>query len=180
MIKPSTIEAAHREGLILQQRGSDYWGLCPFPGHTEKTASFKIGNQGFYCFGCNTGGGDSIDLVQKIHGLTFSDALAYLGIQRQTPINRQAAAEARRERERKADLLRRFRSWEQGQVDYLASMLRTFRSMQARARTESELQAVAEMCRAMDEVEHVYENILCRKDDAPKFELYQEAGHAGN
>jgi len=40
----------------LQQKGSRYWGCCPF--HQEKTPSFCVNPdmQFYYCFGCHAGG----------------------------------------------------------------------------------------------------------------------------
>jgi len=50
---------------------------CPF--HEEKTPSFVIylDSNSFYCFGCNEGG-DVIDFVQKLHNVSFKEALKYL------------------------------------------------------------------------------------------------------
>ena len=41
----------------LKQKGSSYFGLCPF--HNEKTASFSVNSekQFYYCFGCGAAGG---------------------------------------------------------------------------------------------------------------------------
>jgi DNA primase len=41
--------------MHLTQKGSRFWGLCPF--HSEKTPSFNVNadKQFFYCFGCHTG-----------------------------------------------------------------------------------------------------------------------------
>lgn len=47
---------------------------CPF--HSERTASFRIyqRNNSFYCFGCGIGG-DQINFVAKILGISYYDAL---------------------------------------------------------------------------------------------------------
>lgn len=47
---------------------------CPF--HNEKTASLKVysGDGGWHCFGCGASG-DVISFVEKLFGLSFSDAL---------------------------------------------------------------------------------------------------------
>jgi hypothetical protein len=45
--------------------------LCPF--HREKTKSFKLYENSFYCFGCGTGG-TVIDFVMKTFGLTELEA----------------------------------------------------------------------------------------------------------
>jgi DNA primase len=60
----------------LKRVGPDLFGLCPFPDHREKTGSFSVNDQkGFYhCFGCGAHG-DAIDWLQKIEGLTLSEAI---------------------------------------------------------------------------------------------------------
>lgn len=53
-------------------------GLCPL--HAEKTPSFLLYPDGrYYCFGCGEGG-DAIDLVRRLHGLSYPDALRFLGL----------------------------------------------------------------------------------------------------
>ena len=61
----------------LKQAGNELKGLCPI--HTERTPSFTVNpsKQVFYCFGCQ-GKGDSIDLVQAIHGVGFTEAVRIL------------------------------------------------------------------------------------------------------
>ena len=50
---------------------------CPF--HQEKTPSFVIftNDNHFHCFGCNLTG-DAITFVQKLHSLSFKEAVTYL------------------------------------------------------------------------------------------------------
>lgn len=45
---------------------------CPF--HSEKTASCKIYDNSFYCFGCGAGG-DAVTFVQKLFTLNFKAAV---------------------------------------------------------------------------------------------------------
>ncbi len=61
----------------LEQRGTNFWGRCPF--HHEKTASFSVNpiNQFFYCFGCHKSG-DVISFVMAIESLDFTDAVKFL------------------------------------------------------------------------------------------------------
>lgn len=49
---------------------------CPF--HREKTASMKIYQKDFHCFGCGTNG-DIFTFVQLMDGLSFKEAFSELG-----------------------------------------------------------------------------------------------------
>ncbi len=62
----------------LVDSGNQLKGLCPL--HAEDTPSFYVNpSRGlFHCFGCKAGG-DSIELVQRVHNLDFRDALVMLG-----------------------------------------------------------------------------------------------------
>lgn len=51
-------------------------GRCPF--HIERTGSFHIKNNRWHCFGACGVGGDSIDFVIKLNGLSFIEAVKYL------------------------------------------------------------------------------------------------------
>ncbi|MGH8966702.1 MAG: DNA primase, partial [Actinomycetes bacterium] len=65
--------------VTLRRAGpGTYKGLCPF--HDEKTPSFNVNpSRGFYkCFGCGEGG-DVIDFVMKLEGLSFFEAVERLG-----------------------------------------------------------------------------------------------------
>src|SRR4029453_19501607 len=59
------IASAHTD---LQQRGQDYWGVCPF--HEERTPSFKVNPRDklYYCFGCEASG-DVFRFVEAKEGL---------------------------------------------------------------------------------------------------------------
>ena len=61
----------------LEQRGTNYWGRCPF--HHEKTASFCVnsGEQFYHCFGCGVSG-DVIKFIQEIESVDFMDACKIL------------------------------------------------------------------------------------------------------
>lgn len=61
----------------LTKQGHYLKGLCPF--HSEKTPSFTVTpeRQIFHCFGCGAGG-NSIQFVMQVEGLTFSEAVRQL------------------------------------------------------------------------------------------------------
>lgn len=62
----------------LKKAGRNFKGLCPF--HSEKTPSFVVSpeKQICHCFGCNKGG-DIFTFVQELEGLTFVEAMQFLG-----------------------------------------------------------------------------------------------------
>ncbi|MEZ8221261.1 DNA primase [Candidatus Fervidibacteria bacterium JGI MDM2 JNZ-1-D12] len=78
----------------LLPAGKNYKALCPF--HQEKTPSFYVSPEKglWHCFGCGAGG-DVIDFVQRIEGLTFTEAIAKLA--RQLGIRWQPSVTTRRE-----------------------------------------------------------------------------------
>ena len=48
-------------------------GFCSCPFHQERTASFKVYEDSFYCFGCHASG-SVIDFVMRYFGLDFMGA----------------------------------------------------------------------------------------------------------
>lgn len=71
----------------LKKTGSGYTGLCPFPGHKEKTPSFHVSDvkQAYHCFGCGKGG-DIYRFMMELRGLSFLEALEYLAQQASIPL----------------------------------------------------------------------------------------------
>ncbi len=65
------------EVVELRRVGSRWVGLCPF--HSEKTPSFSVNpEQGFYyCFGCGEHG-DAFSFLQRLHGMSFLEAVEEL------------------------------------------------------------------------------------------------------
>lgn len=87
----------------LIDSGHQLKGRCPL--HEEDTPSFFVnpGRGLYHCFGCKAGG-DSIDLVQRVHNLDFRDALVKLG--EEAGINVAAYERPATPDERAADQLR--------------------------------------------------------------------------
>lgn len=80
-----TIKAAHplhvvveRYGLHVAKSGSRFVALCPF--HAEEHPSFTIlpDSRRWWCFGCRRGG-DVIELVRLLEGVSFREAVESLG-----------------------------------------------------------------------------------------------------
>lgn len=89
------------EQVSLKRSGSNWLGLCPF--HQEKTPSFNVNPAKgiFHCFGCGVGG-DAIDFVMKLEGLSFPEAVKFLAkrVGVQIEEHPQTATEKRRADER--------------------------------------------------------------------------------
>lgn len=66
------------ERIPLRKRGSSFKGLCPF--HGERTPSFSVDpvKGRYHCFGCNAGG-DAIDFLMRLDGLSFHSAVKAIG-----------------------------------------------------------------------------------------------------
>ena len=69
-----TVEAS---GVRLRGRGRVRQGVCPF--HDEVEGSFTVygDSERFYCFGCGEGG-DVLDFVRRVEGLSLPEAIARL------------------------------------------------------------------------------------------------------
>lgn len=71
----------------LTRSGSSWRGLCPFPGHAEKTPSFFVSDvkQVYHCFGCQKGG-TAYNFLMEIKGMTFPEAVEYLADKANIPL----------------------------------------------------------------------------------------------
>ncbi len=88
------------EHVKLRKSGSSFIGLCPF--HSEKTPSFHVHaeRQFFYCFGCHAKG-DVIHFVERMEGLSFADALRWLGERYGIPVDNRSRSTDRKAGERR-------------------------------------------------------------------------------
>ena len=88
------------EHVKLRKSGSNFIGLCPF--HSEKTPSFHVHaeRQFFYCFGCHAKG-DVIHFVERMEGLSFADALRWLGERYGIPLDNRSRSIDRKAGERR-------------------------------------------------------------------------------
>ena len=69
-----TVEAA---GLALRGKGRVRQGVCPFHQEAEGSFTVYLDSERFYCFGCGLGG-DVLDFVQRMEGLTLPEAIRRL------------------------------------------------------------------------------------------------------
>lgn len=62
--------------VALDRRGSNFEGYCPFHDNTDSPSFIVFPDaQNWYCFGECKEGGDLIDFVQKIEGMSFIQAV---------------------------------------------------------------------------------------------------------
>jgi len=98
--KPDLLTVMEREGINVDLHGRF---LCPLHGDTNPSGKIYHEKARWKCYGCNAGG-DVVDLVRLLHGLTYREALRHLGIDgpRTTDSLRQEReAKAARERRRR-------------------------------------------------------------------------------
>ncbi len=69
----------------LKQRGTNFFGLCPF--HGEKTPSFSVApaKQIYHCFGCSTGG-NVFSFIMEYQKVTFPEAIKTLADRYNIPV----------------------------------------------------------------------------------------------
>ena len=65
------------EYITLKQKGSSYFGLCPF--HNESTPSFSVSpdKQFYYCFGCGESG-NVYSFIMRMENCDFPEAVKRL------------------------------------------------------------------------------------------------------
>ena len=161
-------------GIELKQRGTRYVGLCPF--HNEKTPSFYIfSDQHFKCFGCGAHG-DAIDFVQKLHGLSFQDALRHLGIE-QGRITPKVRRDIKR-RKHQAELVKQFRDWEQIYGIYVSNLWYETKMLMINGILPDDLDLYAILFHMLPVWEY-HRNVLINGNDELKFQLYKEAHDEG-
>lgn len=167
--KPDIVKVIESEGIELRQKGRNYWAGCPF--HSERTSSFCVNSerQRFKCFGCQMSG-DVIDFIQKHRGLSFKDALRYLGIL----INdRQHKTNYHDNRKRRA--IERFKRWEQLYRRALCELIRLAHRINQQVKTPEDLEILG--VSEMYQKRYLYElhlDILNNSDDESKYLLFKE------
>ena len=163
----SVVESA---GVELKRSGTRHVGLCPF--HTERTPSFFVFPDGHYkCWGCGSYG-DVIDFVQEMHGLSFQDALKYLGIE-QGRITPKVKREIER-RKCRAELVKQFRDWEQFHGTYISDLWHKTKRLMVKGIPPDDLDLYAPLFHMLP-VWEFHREILIHGTDREKFELYREA-----
>lgn len=75
--KGIAIEDVIGQHVVLEPRGQDLVGVCPFKGCAPDKFSVQPRHRFFYCFGCQSSG-NVIAFVMQLEGLTFPDAVRRL------------------------------------------------------------------------------------------------------
>jgi DNA primase len=73
------------EYVSLTKQDSRYTGLCPFHHGETPTFSVHAGHQFFKCSGCGKGG-DVLNFVMEIEGISFLEALRLLAERNGIPV----------------------------------------------------------------------------------------------
>ena len=139
--------AAERYGLNIN-RGC--FARCPF--HSEKTASLKIYEDSFYCFGCGVGG-DVISFAARLHGLNNAQAALRINedfglfLTQKKPAAKSEYLSRKREQEKKDKAFRR---------DHLAKCSE-FRSLNEEMKTAQGFRK-AEITARLEYLDYYFEN----------------------
>jgi hypothetical protein len=112
----STADIA-RTRVELREHGNTLRGLCPLHDRDGRNPSFVIWENGRWrCWSCGESG-DRITLVMKLHGMTYPQALEYLGESKPRPTGAEKAKQTRERKQRvKAEWRERDLVWTLGQL----------------------------------------------------------------
>ena len=71
-------DVVEASGVQLKGRGRVRQGVCPFHDEAEGSFTTYEDSQRYFCFGCGDGG-DVLDFIQRMEGLTLPEAIQRLG-----------------------------------------------------------------------------------------------------
>lgn len=165
--KPSPLQIAQREGFTVKRSGKAYRANCF--RHADKTPSLFIYDDHVHCYSCSFHA-DSIALVMELHGLSFKEALAYLGLSDSAPtFNR---TQIQRTAEDKA-LVSAFNGDCKRITNNLYDLLRRVDRLKMKARTMADIEKLSFWYHKEPIWEH-WISILEGNDDKAKYELWRE------
>lgn len=104
------------ENVELRKTGNRFMGRCPF--HGDRSPSFSVNSDFYYCFGCKETG-DAISFVMKLHGLSFEEACEDLAEKVKLPLPEGGGVSSEEER---ANFLRRQRVQKGARLHYFSSL----------------------------------------------------------
>jgi DNA primase len=151
------------EEVHLHKKGSvRLVGSCPF--HIDKTPSFYVFEDNhFKCFGCGVYG-DTVDFIQRLHGLDFNGALRYLGIDRQ-PLSKRQLRDIKKAQQAK----KRLKEFERSVVYTLGTRIRQMRAALL-AVTPENMDLAAVIYDSLPQYEY-YHDVLLFGDESEKKEV---------
>lgn len=139
--------------------------LCPF--HEENTPSFGLFWRGsklkWHCFGCGEGG-DLIDFLMKIKGLSFKEALNFLNIEDSKPTKLQT---------KKRDLIENFRTCCEKLYWINVDLFRILGILKLKAKTNKDIELLSTYYHK-ETIWLLELEILENGSDREKFELFRE------
>lgn len=89
------------EGFELFQRGNRWRGLCPLHDRGGRNPSFVAWETGWKCYSCGESG-DGPAFIMRLKGMTFPQALVYLGEERPRPTRQEKLKRTMERNERAA------------------------------------------------------------------------------
>ena len=89
------------EGFELTERGNGWRGLCPLHDRDGRNPSFVAWERGFKCFSCHESGNGPA-FIMKLKGMSYPQALTYLGESVHRPNRQDKAKQAKERRDRAA------------------------------------------------------------------------------
>lgn len=105
------------ENVELRKSGNRFMGRCPF--HGDRSPSFSVNPDFYYCFGCKETG-DAIAFMMKLHGLSFEEACEDLAEKAKLPIPE--SANPLSSEEERALYLKRQRVQKATRLNYFSSL----------------------------------------------------------
>lgn len=165
--KPSPLQIAQREGFTVKRSGKAYRATCF--RHADKTPSLFIYDDHVHCYGCGFHA-DSIALVMELHGLSFKEALAYLGLSDSKPalstVQQQTAVKDKA-------LVSAFNKDCKWIANNLYDLLRRLDRLKMKARDMADVERLA-FWYHKEPIWEYWISILEGNDDKAKYEIWQE------
>lgn len=150
---------------------------CPF--HAEKTASFRIYEKDYHCFGCQEHG-DAITFVQKLFGLSFQGTLQKLNAdfslglafaekidkRQQTEMAKQAFLRKQQQKKKQEEHKKLFVAW----LDAQDELLRLERQKEKHKPTEICEELHPKFVEALQNIEYAKYKVGCAWEDLYYYE----------
>ena len=128
-MKPDILQTLSREGIEVNRNKAH----CPL--HEDDTPSLFVypKNNSWYCYGCCIGG-DAIEFIRKHRGMSYREAVTYLGIREHIPNKRDI---------KKRALIADYKAWERRYHADLACQYRTIQNHKRLVQTMDDINTKA-------------------------------------